>query len=123
LDKLVVRDTAAEAHKPDISWLTLASVRPGPRQVKSERIFEIFSTIFVLPMPRETEAELVAISTYATGAQLERLCRGYRRALAGDESPAPEERTVRRRDLPGGMVRLVYRAPPPRARGRLECGA
>ena len=54
----------------------------------------------------ETEAELVAMSAYATGAQLERLCRGYRRALAGDESPAPEERTVRRRDLPGGMVRL-----------------
>jgi hypothetical protein len=54
----------------------------------------------------ETEGELVAMSAYATGAQLERLCRGYRRALAGDEPPAPEERTVRRRDLPGGMVRL-----------------
>jgi len=46
------------------------------------------------------------MSAYATGAQLERLCRGYRRALAGDEPPALEERTVRRRDLPGGMVRL-----------------
>jgi hypothetical protein len=45
----------------------------------------------------ENEAELVAMSTYATGAQLERLCRSYRRALAEDESPAPEERTVRRR--------------------------
>ena len=45
----------------------------------------------------ETEAELVAMSAYATGAQLERLCRSYRRALAEDESPAPEERTVRRR--------------------------
>jgi hypothetical protein len=54
----------------------------------------------------ETEAELVAMSAYATGAQLERLCRGYRRALAGDELPAPEKRTLRRRDLPGGMVRL-----------------
>jgi hypothetical protein len=54
----------------------------------------------------ETEGELVAMSAYATGAQLERLCRGYRRALAGDESPAPEERAVRRRDLPGGMARL-----------------
>ena len=54
----------------------------------------------------ETEAELVAMSAYATGAQLERLCRGYRRALAEDVSPAPEERTVCRRDLPGGMVRL-----------------
>ena len=54
----------------------------------------------------ETEAELVAMSAYATGVQLERLCRGYRRALAEDVSPAPEERTVRRRDLPGGMVRL-----------------
>jgi Domain of unknown function (DUF222) len=54
----------------------------------------------------ETEAELVAMSAYATGAQLERLCRGYRRALAGDDPSAPEERTVRRRDLPGGMVRL-----------------
>jgi hypothetical protein len=54
----------------------------------------------------ENEAELVAMSAYATGAQLERLCRGYRRALAEDAPLAPEERTVRRRDLPGGMVRL-----------------
>jgi len=54
----------------------------------------------------ETEAKLLEVAVVATGAQLERLCRGYRRALAPDEALAPEERSVRRRDLPGGMVRL-----------------
>ncbi|HJX66897.1 MAG TPA: DUF222 domain-containing protein [Polyangia bacterium] len=54
----------------------------------------------------ETEAKLLELAVVATGAQLERLCRGYRRALAPDEQLAPEERSVRRRDLPGGMVRL-----------------
>jgi hypothetical protein len=54
----------------------------------------------------ETETKLLEVAVVATGAQLERLCRGYRRALAPDEGLAPEERSVRRRDLPGGMVRL-----------------
>ena len=42
----------------------------------------------------------------ATGAQLERLCRGYRAVLDAEEAPAPEERSVHRRLLPGGMVKL-----------------
>ena len=54
----------------------------------------------------ETETKLLEVAVVATGAQLERLCRGYRRALAPNEAVAPEERSVRRRDLPGGMVRL-----------------
>ena len=54
----------------------------------------------------ETEAKLLEVAVVATGAQLERLCRWYRRALAPDEARAPEERSVRRRDLPGGMVKL-----------------
>jgi hypothetical protein len=54
----------------------------------------------------ETETKLLEVAAVATGAQLERVCRGYRRALAPDEVLAPEERSVRRRDLPGGMVRL-----------------
>ena len=54
----------------------------------------------------DTEAKLLEVAVVATGAQLERLCRGYRRALAPDEELATEERSVRRRDLPGGMVKL-----------------
>jgi hypothetical protein len=54
----------------------------------------------------DTEAKLLEVAVVATGAQLERLCRGYRRALAPDETLAAEERSVRRRDLPGGMVKL-----------------
>jgi hypothetical protein len=42
----------------------------------------------------------------ATGAQLERLCRGYRGVLDGERTPAAEERSVRQRLLPGGMVKL-----------------
>ena len=42
----------------------------------------------------------------ATGAQLERLCRGYRAVVEGERAPAPEERSVRLRQLPGGMVKL-----------------
>jgi len=52
------------------------------------------------------EAQLLELALYATGAQLERMCRGYRTALAADETPSPEERSVRQRLLPGGMVRL-----------------
>jgi hypothetical protein len=54
----------------------------------------------------ETEAKLLELAVVATGAQLERLCRGYRRALAPEQALAIEERSVRRRDLPGGMVKL-----------------
>jgi hypothetical protein len=42
---------------------------------------------------------------FATGAQLERICRGVRGALADEGSPT-EARSVRRRVLPGGMVKL-----------------
>jgi len=52
------------------------------------------------------EASLLAMALVATGAQLERLCRGYRTALEGQKAPMPEERSVHRRLLPGGMVRL-----------------
>jgi hypothetical protein len=54
----------------------------------------------------ETEAQLLELATVATGAQLERLCRGYRSALTADNALPPAERSVRRRDLPGGMVKL-----------------
>jgi hypothetical protein len=54
----------------------------------------------------QNEANLLELAMYATGAQLERLCRGYRTALSVDETPAPEARTVRKRVLPGGMVKL-----------------
>jgi len=52
------------------------------------------------------EARLLEMALYATGAQLERLCRGLRGAQAADAGPSPEERCVRKRVLPGGMVRL-----------------
>jgi hypothetical protein len=52
------------------------------------------------------EAKLLDMALFATGAQLERLCRGYKNALADDEAPSPEARSVRRRMLPGGMVKL-----------------
>ena len=54
----------------------------------------------------ETEAKLLDAAMYATGAQLERLCRGYRTAMTADNALPPPERGVRRRDLPGGMVKL-----------------
>jgi hypothetical protein len=54
----------------------------------------------------ETEAKLLDAAMYATGAQLERLCRGYRTAMTADNVLPPPERGVRRRDLPGGMVKL-----------------
>jgi hypothetical protein len=56
----------------------------------------------------ENECRLLELAREATGAQLERICRGYRGALraAADLPPAPEERTVRERLLPGGMVKL-----------------
>ena len=54
----------------------------------------------------ENEAKLLDMALLATGAQLERLCRGYRRVLDGERMPEPEERSVRQRLLPGGMVKL-----------------
>ncbi|MGO9310145.1 MAG: DUF222 domain-containing protein [Spirochaetia bacterium] len=54
----------------------------------------------------DNEAKLLEMALIATGAQLERLCRGYRGALGGERTPAPEERSVRLRLLPGGMVKL-----------------
>ena len=54
----------------------------------------------------ENEAKLLEMALLATGAQLERLCRGYRGVLDGERTPTPEERSVRKRLLPGGMVKL-----------------
>jgi hypothetical protein len=54
----------------------------------------------------ENEAKLLDMALLATGAQLERLCRGYRQVLDGERAPRPEERSVRQRLLPGGMARL-----------------
>jgi len=54
----------------------------------------------------ENEAKLLEVALVATGAQLERLCRGYRTALSADRELEPEERSVRQRLLPGGMVKL-----------------
>ncbi len=54
----------------------------------------------------ETEAKLLDAAMYSTGAQLERLCRGYRIAMTADNALPPPERSVRRRDLVGGMVKL-----------------
>src|SRR5208283_6225056 len=54
----------------------------------------------------ENEAKLLEMALMATGAQLERLCRGYRGVLDGQRTPEPEERSVRQRLLPGGMVKL-----------------
>ena len=54
----------------------------------------------------QNEAQLLELALVATGAQLERLCRGYRTAQFADEVPLPEARSVRQRPLPGGMVKL-----------------
>lgn len=54
----------------------------------------------------ENEAILLDMALLATGAQLERLCRGYRTVVDGQTAPEPEERSVRRRLLPGGKVKL-----------------
>ena len=54
----------------------------------------------------DNEAKLLEMALVATGAQLERLCRSYRAVLEGEREPGPKERSVRRRLLPGGMVKL-----------------
>jgi hypothetical protein len=52
------------------------------------------------------EALLLDMALLATGAQLERLCRGFRTVVEGERTPMPEERSVRRRQLSGGKVKL-----------------
>ena len=52
------------------------------------------------------EAKLLDLALAAAGAQLERICRGHRSAGKQDRPCAPEDRSVRRRVLPGGMVKL-----------------
>jgi hypothetical protein len=54
----------------------------------------------------ENEGRLLEMALVATAAQLERMCRGYRAALDPETAPQPEERSVYRRLLPGGMVKL-----------------
>src|SRR5215213_1200628 len=56
----------------------------------------------------ELEERLLEVSRYATAAQLERICRGFRQvqAVEAGESGAPEPRSVRERVLPSGMVKL-----------------
>ncbi len=54
----------------------------------------------------QNEGTLLDLALVATGAQLERPCRGYRAVSASETAPAPEERSVHRRLLPGGMVKL-----------------
>jgi hypothetical protein len=54
----------------------------------------------------DNEAVLLGAAQAATGAQLERICRGLRTIDQADQPPPPDVRGVRRRDLPGGMVKL-----------------
>jgi hypothetical protein len=55
-----------------------------------------------------TEETLLQYARHATGAQLDRICRLYRQvaATARDPGARAEERSVRERVLPGGMVKL-----------------
>ncbi len=56
----------------------------------------------------ENEARLLELAHHATGAQLEKICRAYRRVASSlmEEGPLVEDRSVQERLLPGGMVRL-----------------
>ncbi len=54
----------------------------------------------------QNETILLKMALIATGAQLERLCRGYRGVLDREQTPRPEECLVSKRLLPGGMVKL-----------------
>jgi hypothetical protein len=49
---------------------------------------------------------LLGMARQASAAQLEKLCRGYRAVRESGEAPDPEERSIRRRQLPGGKVKL-----------------
>lgn len=56
------------------------------------------------------EATLLAMARAATASQLERICRGYRRAMRNAENAQPDDdadvRWVRERDTEGGFVRF-----------------
>ena len=54
----------------------------------------------------QTEGKLLHMAVYATASQLERICRGYRSGVEREEEPRTQDRSVRRRLLPGGMVKL-----------------
>jgi len=55
----------------------------------------------------ENEWKLLDLALFATGAQLERICRGFRGVLEQDKKRSREERSVRSRQLVGGMVKVV----------------
>src|SRR5882672_4064573 len=58
----------------------------------------------------ETETLLLHYATYSTGAQLEKICRGYRNVQriceSGRKALPQDERYVRRRHCESGMVRI-----------------
>jgi hypothetical protein len=56
----------------------------------------------------ENEEDLLAMATYSTGAQLERLCRLVRKVVGVDQwgNPLDDRRTFSREGLDNGMVRL-----------------
>jgi hypothetical protein len=58
----------------------------------------------------QNEGQLLELALMATAAQLERICRGCRAVLDSENAeaaaPLPQERSVHRRRLPGGMVML-----------------
>ncbi|HUJ77027.1 MAG TPA: DUF222 domain-containing protein, partial [bacterium] len=55
----------------------------------------------------ENEEKLLHMALLATGAQLERLCRGYRSVVERQAEVRIQERSIRKVVLPGGMVKLV----------------
>lgn len=60
-----------------------------------------------------TEAELLELALGATGAQLERIVRAWRRVLLEESSAtATVTRSLRRRDLPDGSVVFTVQVPP-----------
>ncbi|MEZ0230019.1 MAG: DUF222 domain-containing protein [Planctomycetota bacterium] len=67
----------------------------------------------------QNEASLLDLALHGTGAQLERICRGYSRVVAGtgDEELAhpSDRRRFKRRDLPSGLVELSARLRPEEA--------
>jgi hypothetical protein len=67
----------------------------------------------------ENEASLLEMAHPATAAQIERICRGYRRALNGilGELPCDDEsqRWVRDRSTESGMIRIEAQLPPEEA--------
>ena len=54
----------------------------------------------------QNEQRLLEMGLVATASQLERVCRGYRRGIEGQKVPEPQPRSVHRRRLPGGQVKL-----------------